>query len=129
MKKITLLLLASVIFAGTSFAQTEKTAVWPELASFHTIMAATFHPAEEGNFAPLKEKVAELYRAAKIWYASPIPANFKEEQTRITLLKLNNQCNDIWAQVNAKASDEKLKAMITEAHDTFHQIVGECKKD
>ena len=38
------------------------------------------------------------------------------------------QCNDIWDAVEKKASDAKLKDMITGAHDTFHKIVGECKK-
>ncbi len=128
MKKLSLFVLTTLLFAGISFAQSAKTAEWPEMKSFHTLMSSTFHPAEEGNFAPLKEKVAELYRASKVWYASEIPANFKVEETKATLNKLMIQCHDIWAQVDAKASDEKLMQMITEAHDSFHKIVGECKK-
>jgi len=128
MKKIALFVLAAVFFAGSGFAQTEKKAVWPEMKAFHQLMSGTFHPAEEGNMAPLKEKVADLYRASKVWYASTIPDTFKPEETKATLEKLMIQCHDIWAQVDAKASDEKLKTMITEAHETFHKIVGECKK-
>ena len=128
MKKIAMLLFASVMFAGVGFAQTEKAAVWPEMKAFHKLMSETFHPTEEGNFAPLKEKVADLYRASKVWSASAVPANFKPEETKATLDKLMKQCHEIWVQVDAKASDEKLKTLITEAHDTFHKIVGECKK-
>jgi len=129
MKKLSLFVLTTLLFAGISFAQSAKTADWPEMKSFHALMSSTFHPAEEGNFAPLKEKVAQLYRASKVWYASEIPANYKPEETKAILNKLMIQCHDIWAQVDAKASDEKLKQMITEAHDSFHKIVGECKKD
>ncbi len=130
MKKIALFLLATVIFAGAGFAQTQKTAtaVWPEMKAFHELMSSTFHPAEEGNFAPLKEKAPQLYRAAKVWFASEIPSTFKATETKATLEKLMIQCHDIWYQIDKKATDDKLKQMITEAHDTFHKIVGECKK-
>ena len=30
--------------------------------------------------------------------------------------------------VAAKAADVKLKVMISDAHETFHKIAGECKK-
>jgi len=127
MKKI-IALLAIVFVTGTAIAQESKNTVWPELKAFHTVMSASFHATEEGNFAPLKEKTAELYRTAKLWYASEIPDNFKKDETEKTLKKLMIQCNDIWAAVENKATDEKLKEMITSAHDTFHKIVGECKK-
>jgi len=39
------------------------------------------------------------------------------------------QCNDIWAAVNDKADDAKLKNLITMAHDIFHKVAGTCKKD
>lgn len=128
MKKIALFLFAAVLFSGFSFAQTQKAAVWPEMKAFHELMSASFHPAEEGNFAPLKENAPKLYRASKVWYASEIPANFKAEETKAALDKLMKQCNQIWREIENKASDEQLKTLITEAHDTFHKIVGECKK-
>ena len=128
MKKIALFVVAAIFIAGSAFAQTEKKAVWPEMKAFHQLMSATFHPAEEGNLAPLKEKVADLYRASKVWYASAIPDTYKPEETKANLDKLMRQCHEIWVQVDAKATDEKLKSLITEAHETFHKIVGECKK-
>jgi hypothetical protein len=128
MKKINLLLVALVMLVGSSFAQTEKKAVWAELKAFHTLMAGTFHPSEEGNLVPLKEKAEDLYKASKVWYASEIPADFKPEETKATIEKLMIKCNDIWAAVVAKKSDEELKKMIADAHDIFHKVVGECKK-
>ena len=136
MKKISLLFFALVTMMSANFAQTKKVAVtqtpaspvWAEMKAFHAIMSATFHPAEEGNFAPLKEKASELYTAAKMWYASPVPADFKPAETTETLEKLMIKCSDIWAAVEAKADDAKLKTLITEAHDLFHKISGSCKR-
>jgi hypothetical protein len=91
-------------------------------------MAATFHPTEEGNFKPLREKADSLYLASKMWMGSKVPADFKEKETTENLAKLNRQCSDILAAVKANASDDKLKTMITEAHDTFHKIAAECRK-
>lgn len=129
MKKINLLLVAVLMLAGTSFGQGEKKAVWAEMKAFHTLMAGTFHPAEENNLAPLKEKAGELYKASKTWFASEIPADFKAKETKETLEKLMIKCNDIWAAVEAKKTDAELKTMITEAHDIFHKVAGECRKD
>lgn len=128
MKKIVLFLLASFLFCGAGFAQSQKTAVWPEMKAFHELMSASFHPTEEGNFAPLREKANQLYRASKVWYASEIPSTYKTEETRANIEKLMIQCHDIMYQVDQKANDDKIKPMIVAAHDIFHKIVGECKK-
>lgn len=127
MKKIKLFLLSLVVLVATSYGQ-EKAKGWAEMKSFHTLMAATFHPSEEGDLKPLKEKSADLLNAAKAWQASEIPADYKPEETKATLKKLAAQCADINKGVIAGYADEKLKTMIAEAHDTFHKIVGECKK-
>jgi len=127
MKKIKLFLMSMLILAGTTYAQ-EKAAGWAEMKSFHSLMAATFHPSEEGDLKPLKEKADDLYKAAKTWQASPIPADYKPEETKATLKQLVSECADISKQVKAGAPDETLKKMIAAAHDTFHKLAGECKK-
>ena len=126
MKKFNLVLLITVLFSLNISAQTQT--VWPEMKEFHGVMSATFHPAEDGNLQPLKEKAESLYEVSKKWMASAIPSSFKAEETKVALKKLNHQCQDILAKVKENASDEKLKAMITEAHEIFHNIVGECRK-
>ncbi len=127
MKKIKLAVLALILFAGTSFGQ-GKSAGWAEQKAFHSFMAATFHPTEDGNFKPLKEKADSLYISAKAWFDAPIPSDYKPEETKAALKKLVMQCGDIAKAVKTGATDEKLKTMITEAHETFHKIAGECKK-
>ena len=52
-----------VMIPATSFSQTAKPA-WKEMKAFHALMSKTFHPTEENNFAPLKEKADSLVIAA-----------------------------------------------------------------
>ena len=125
---VRLVVIMLAMIPAISFAQTGKPAPWAELKTFHSFMSATFHPTEEGNFAPLKAKADSLLIAAKAWQASKIPADYKPEETKLTLDKLVQQCRMIAGAVAANAADEKLKVMIADAHEIFHKIVGECKK-
>ncbi len=109
-------------------AQSDQPA-WPELKTFHSFMAGTFHPAEEGNLAPLKAKADSLLVASGKWQASPIPANYKPTETRAALAKLVKQCGIISNAVKKNATDTELNKMITKAHEIFHKIVGECRKE
>ncbi len=127
MKKITVALMALILVAGTSFGQS-KSAPWPEMKKFHSYMAATFHPSEDGDLKPLKEKADSLYEAAKAWQASAIPADYKPEETKATLKALIAKVETIVKLVKAGAADDILKKEISEAHDIFHKIVGECRK-
>jgi hypothetical protein len=110
-----------------SIAQNKKPS-WPEMKKFHSFMASTFHPAEEGDLKPLKEKADSLYIAAEEWKASAVPASFKTEETKTALAQLTEKCVAIKAAIADKKTDDDLKKMISEAHDIFHHIVGECRK-
>jgi hypothetical protein len=66
--------------------------------------------------------------SARAWMAAPIPENYKPEETKAALKQLVGQCQDLAKAVKAGMSDDKLKKMISETHDTFHKIAGECKK-
>lgn len=127
-KKIKLLIL-TVFCAATSVVAQNTPAAWSEMKSFHHFMSTTFHPAEEGNLTPLKEKADSMLTAAKQWQTSLIPSDYKIEETKSALNKLVKQCTAIKAAVANKSSDEELKKQITVAHDIFHTIVKECKKE
>lgn len=118
-----------LIFALSTFSGKAQNnpAPWPELKAFHNYMAATFHPSEEGNFKPLKQHSDSLLITAKLWQASAIPADYKPELTRTTLKQLVKLCSEINEGVKANLADAKLKAMITNAHNTFHTIVEKCR--
>jgi hypothetical protein len=126
-KKIKLLAVALLAIITIGFAQTAKPK-WAELKAFHSLMSATFHPVEEGNFAPLKAKADSLLIVAKLWQASAIPSDFKPVETKLALEKLVNKCQAIQKAVAGKLSNDRLKVLITEGHNIFHTIVGECRK-
>jgi len=121
------LFLASMLLLGVVMVNAQEKTTWKEQGQFHDIMSKTFHPSEEGNLAPLKEKSDSLVIVAKTWKAAKIPDGYKPKETAETLTKLVKQCEGIEAAVKAKKEDKALATMIKEAHDTFHYIVGECK--
>ena len=81
MKKYLSLIAISIISIGTLQAQT-KAPEWKEQKQFYGLISTSFHPAEEGKFAPLKSKADSLSIAAKLWKASAIPSNFKPKETK-----------------------------------------------
>ncbi len=127
-KKWGIMAIACLLTASMAVAQGDATA-WPQLQTFHTYMSTTFHPAEEGDFAPLKARADSLLVAATLWQASPIPANYKPAETIAALGKLVKQCTEIMKAVGSNADNVTLMKKITGAHDIFHTIVGECRKE
>lgn len=127
--KIKLTLLAILVStSGFLFAQANK-ASWAEMKNFHHFISTTFHPSEEGNLKPLKEKTDSMYIAAKQWRASAIPPSYKKDETKTALKKLVKQCEETKKMIAKKASDEQLTKQIAAVHDTFHTIVKECRKE
>ena len=129
MKKIIGLTLASILISvSATFGQASKKVNWAEMKAFHSFISTTFHPVEEGNFAPLKQKADSLEITAKQWQSSTIPSNYKPAETKEALAKLVTKTSQLNKAVKANESDDNLKKLITETHDIFHHIVGECKK-
>lgn len=102
---------------------------WPELKSFHKVMAQTFHPSEEGNLAPIKSRNAEMVKNAEILSQSKIPAEYDTKGMKNELNKLVKATKKLEKQIQAKASDEKITKSLTEVHDVFHQIIGLCSNE
>ncbi len=118
------LLTAFFLFTGIVIAGGDE---WKELEAFHSVMAETFHPAEEGDLKPVRENAGDLVAKAKAWQASPIPAGFDKTLTTKSLKTLVAKCKDVQAGVKAKKNDAELTKLITEAHDAFHTIVEKCR--
>lgn len=125
MKQLFFLLTLSI----TCIAVGAQKAEWKEMKDFHAVMSATFHPAEENNLQPLKEKAADLEAKAKLWQQSAVPAGFNALVTKPILNKLLQQCKLIKKSVNNKKPDTVLKEQITAAHETFHEITEKCREE
>ena len=124
-----MLKLAIVLFITSltqcSFAQQKE---WKEMHAFHTVMSKTFHPSEECNLQPVKNNAALLLAKAKAWKASTPPAGYDASITTPILAQLIEDCTTIKNAVNSKQPNETLKTLITQAHETFHQIMEKCRK-
>lgn len=128
MKKVqwALLMLFITSFMQAAFSQPVNT--WKEMEGFHTVMSTTFHPAEENNLQPLKEKAAALLAEAKAWKKSTVPQGYNAALTKPVLKRLVKQCGIIKNAVDNRKSDTELKNLITEAHDIFHELKEKCQK-
>ena len=63
MKKLVLIVISIISF---QFVQAQSIMdKWPELKTFHSIMSQTFHPSEEGNLQPIKERSKEMMEKAE----------------------------------------------------------------
>ena len=104
---------------------------WLAIKDFHKVMAQTFHPAEEKNFAPLRTRSGELYAKAILLKNSTPPASTNNERVQEALTRLEKQCLEIHQLVQKPSKDEEKKntqlfEMITKAHDIFHEVEGLC---
>jgi hypothetical protein len=124
MKKI--ILLATCMVAAMFIHAQKKD--WREMHDFHGIMSVTFHPSEENNLQPLKDSANVLLTKAKVWQQSVVPEGYNAAVTQPILIRLVAECNAIAAAVKGRKPDSELKAMITKAHDTFHEIMEKCRK-
>jgi superoxide dismutase len=103
--------------------------VWEALDEFHNIMAATFHPMEEGNLQPLKARSGELAAGAKRLAKADIPARFDEPGIRENLKALRKDSAALHKRVRKGDSDAALTQSLNELHEVFHRIVGACIND
>ena len=125
---ISLALVATFLLSFTAIAQ-KKADPWPEKAAFHHIMATTFHPAEEGNFAPIKKGSGDMVAKAKAWLNSTPPAEFNKPEIKAKLKQLYEESMALDKMVKGNATDEQLKPVLAKLHDRFHEIIGMCSKD
>jgi superoxide dismutase len=104
---------------------------WLAIKDFHKVMAQTFHPAEEKNFAPLRTRSGELYAKAILLKNSTPPASANNERVQEALARLEKQCLEIHTLVqkpskNIEGQNALLLEKITKAHDIFHEVEGLC---
>jgi hypothetical protein len=124
MKKLIVFSLA-VFFTATSFGQHKKMDSWKELKSFHEVMAATYHPAEKGDFKPIRERAGEMVTKAEALADSKIPTEFYSESVKVSMAQLVERTRSVKTMVDKNASDAAILKMLTGAHQSFHEVMGE----
>ncbi|MBL7956852.1 MAG: hypothetical protein JNM49_02735 [Flavobacteriales bacterium] len=120
----------TLAFASTSLAQhhSHGSTQWKEQSAFHTVMSQTFHPAEEGDLHPIRERSVDMVAKAKSWQASAIPAEYKDVKgIQENLAALVDGSTKLDAKIKAGAKDEEILKDLSALHDVFHKIVGLCR--
>ncbi len=127
MKNLVLIVISIISF---QFVQAQSIMdKWPELKSFHSIMSQTFHPREEGNLQPIKERSKEMMEKATQLADSKIPLEYKTDAIVKAVEQLKSDTKKLHKMIGNKASDKEIIAALSALHDVFHQIVGLCKKE
>jgi len=128
MKKMVLLLFTALLFTGINSIKAQKTK-WPEMETFHTVMAQTFHPAEEGKLEPIKNRSEEMLDKATAWKNSKAPEGYNQKAVNKPLSKLVKGSKELNKLVKANATDAAIKEKIASLHNVFHEIMEKCSKD
>lgn len=124
MKKAIIGLLGLFIF----FVSSKLTAGenWEELEAFHKVMSSTFHPAEEGNFEPIKTRIGEMVEAASKMNINPVPAEYNKANILEASKKLEADSKALEEKIKGNAANEEIFKDLNALHDTFHSIAGSC---
>jgi hypothetical protein len=129
MKKICFLVCLLISIVAVKSNAQDKFAAWPALGDFHTVMSETYHPAEKGNFDPVKQRSGEMVDKAALLEKSVVPAQFDKPEIRAELKTLKSKTTALNKIVLKKAKNEKINTALVSVHDTFHNIVGLCTED
>jgi hypothetical protein len=129
MKKIFVLLLTAGAIVFSFPAKAQQKAPWKEMEAFHDVMAATFHPSEEGKLEPIKSRSQEMLDKAVAWQTSAAPQGYDKNAVKSSLKKLVTGAKEINKLVKNNAADPVLKEKLSSLHDVFHEIMEKCEKD
>ncbi|HRG22236.1 MAG TPA: superoxide dismutase [Saprospiraceae bacterium] len=99
---------------------------WTELKEFHKVMAATFHPAEEGDFKPIRQRSGEMALKAMAIQKGKIPTTFNTPEINKALTDLVAGAEKLNKAVMKNKKDKELNQQLTALHDVFHTIQGLC---
>jgi hypothetical protein len=129
-----LLTLAAMITAAPLSAQSMDHAKdhhgesgWKELDAFHTLMAATWHPAKSNDLKPIRAKADSLSLAAQVWSKSKVPAACDTEPLKTAIADVVAGSARVEQLVAKSAADADLRAALHDVHERFEVVEKGCK--
>jgi Skp family chaperone for outer membrane proteins len=128
MKTMKTLFMFLIFIAANSISAQSTFEKWPAIKNFHEVISQTFHPSEEGNLKPIKERSGEMVTKANALSTEAIPAEFKNEKILASIEKLKEKTASLDKLVKEKASDTDITKSLEVVHDEFHNIVGLCSE-
>ncbi len=135
--KFKILVLISVLAIGfTSCSTKEKSGEaeattteadpneWPEMDSFHMIMAEAFHPYKDStNLEPVKRLAEEMAMEADKWASTALPAKVNNDAVKAQLNQLKTDTRGLADKIKSGASDAEIGNSLKSLHDSFHGIM------
>jgi superoxide dismutase len=100
---------------------------WKELAAFHVVMSQTYHPSEEGNLQPIRERSEEFLERARDLQKGKVPALLDSPEIHKSINGLVTGGAELNQMVTNRADDQALTKKLDELHDVFHTIQGLCR--
>ncbi|NOT76148.1 MAG: hypothetical protein HOP08_14570 [Cyclobacteriaceae bacterium] len=127
--RVSALLLIVAMIACSKKAETTETTTaaasdeWPEMDSFHMVMAEAFHPYKDStNLEPAKKLAAEMATSAEQWQAAPLPEKVNNDDVKAKLVTLKNDTR-AFADGISGMTDEQIGKSLTALHDSFHGLM------
>ncbi len=101
---------------------------WAEMEIFHSVMAETFHPMEDGEMKPIMTRAQEMADKAKAWQNSTPPARYApvKDSVNFYLAKLVVESQALADMVAKKAKEDDIKKSLTALHDRYHTVSDFC---
>lgn len=97
---------------------------WPEMDSFHMIMAEAFHPYKDStNLEPVKRLAEEMAIEADKWATTVLPEKVNTEEVKAQLNQLKTDTRSLADKIKGGASDEEIGTSLKALHDSFHGIM------
>jgi len=128
MKHLKVLLVLALIVIANSVSAQSTFDKWPAVKELHAVMSETFHPAEEGNLAPIKARSEEMMTKSAQLLKSDIPVEFRTSAILALAERLQMKSKALHKLVRSNGADAEIMKSITDLHDTFHEIVGLCSE-
>lgn len=127
MKYIKSLLAIVAFFTISSVSAQSITEKWKQLNDYHELLSKTFHPAEDGNFDPIKNSSEDLVVKAEALDLKTMPQELRTSQLDETITVLKKQTKTVNDLVQKKAPNAEIMRAFQNLHDVFHRIVEICQ--
>src|SRR5688572_2220151 len=92
---------------------------WKELDAFHTLMAATWHPAKSNDLKPIRAKADSLSLAAQAWSKAKVPMACDTEPLKAAIADVVTGTAKVEQLVAKSAADTELHAALHDVHERF----------
>jgi hypothetical protein len=105
-------------------AALQRAEEWPEMESFHMVMAEAYHPFKDSaNFEPIKSLAENLAKESAAWAGAALPNGMDNTEVNAKLKKLKTDCRALADQIKGGATNEQIGTSLTSIHDQFHGIM------